>query len=60
MDKLKEIDGNDPYEMENTEWSADMSEWPAVTYPDIVNYLVYTQSAYTLAELKAYVITVFS
>ena len=31
-----------------------MSESPEVTYPDIVNYLVYTQSAYTLAELKAY------
>jgi hypothetical protein len=38
----------DPYEMEKAEWSADMSEWPEVTYPDIVNYLVYTQSAYTL------------
>ena len=54
VDKLKEIDGKDPYEMEKAEWSADMSEWPEVTYPDIVNYLVYTQSAYTLAELKAY------
>jgi hypothetical protein len=48
VDKLKEIDGKDPYEMEKAEWSADMSEWPEVTYPDIVNYLVYTQSAYTL------------
>ena len=31
-----------------------VSEWPEVTYSDIVNYLVYTQSAYTLAELKGY------
>ena len=54
VDKLNEIDGKDPYEMEKAEWSADMSEWPEVTYPDIVHYLVYTQSAYTLAELKAY------
>ena len=28
VDKLKEIDGKDPYEMEKAEWSADMSEWP--------------------------------
>ena len=54
VDKLNEIDGKDAYEMEKAEWSADMSEWPEVTYPYIVHYLVYTQSAYTLAELKAY------
>jgi hypothetical protein len=54
VDKLKAIDGEDPYEVEKSEWSTDMTSWPEVTYPDIVNYLVYTQSAYTLAELKAY------
>ena len=53
-DKLKIIDGKDPYEMDKSEWSGDMSDWPDVAYPDIVNYLVFTQSAYTLAELKAY------
>ena len=37
VDKLIEIDGKDPYEMEKAEWSTDMSEWPEVTYPDIVN-----------------------
>lgn len=40
--------------MGKADWSSNMSEWPDVTYPDIVNYLVYTQSAYSLAELKAY------
>nr|XP_022307471.1 uncharacterized protein LOC111113467 [Crassostrea virginica] len=54
MEKLRPIDDKDPYEMEKSEWTTDMMNWPEVTYPDIVNYLVYTQSAYTLAELKAY------
>ncbi|CAC5403234.1 unnamed protein product [Mytilus coruscus] len=54
LDKLKGIGDKDPYEMQKSEFSADMAHWPEVTYPDIVNYLVYTQSAYTLNELKAY------
>jgi hypothetical protein len=54
VEKLRSIGGKDPYEMEKSEWTADMTHWPDVSYPDIVNYLVYTQSAYTLAELKAY------
>ena len=31
-----------------------MANWPDVTYPDIVNYLVDKQSAYTLKKLKAF------
>lgn len=31
-----------------------IESWPDLCYPDIVNYVVYCQSAYTLAELKAY------
>ena len=52
LEKLQAIDNKDPYEMDG--WSAEMATWPEVSYPDIVNYLVYTQSMYTLAELKAY------
>ena len=33
--------------------SSDYHGLPDITYPDIVNYLVHTQSAYTLAETKA-------
>ncbi|XP_014679849.1 PREDICTED: uncharacterized protein LOC106819776 [Priapulus caudatus] len=54
LNKLKVIAGIDPYEIEKGDWSKDISEWPEVTYPDIVNYLVFNQSAYTLQELKAY------
>ena len=54
MEKIKQINGKDPYEMSKDEWKLDFQDWPDVTYPDIVNYLVYQQSAYTLAELKAF------
>ena len=53
-EKLKKINGNDPYEMEKCEWTADMTNWPEVTCPDIVNYLFFSQSVYTLEELKSY------
>ena len=52
FEKIKEIDDIDPYELEKNEWSSNMTKWPEVIYPDIVNYLVYNLSAYTLAELK--------
>lgn len=55
LDKLKIIDGKDPYEINKAEWNkTDIESWLDICYPDIVNYLVYCQSAYTLAELKAY------
>ena len=54
LDKLKVIQDKDPYKMQKGEWSNDMKTWPEVAYSDIINYLVYMQSAYTLAELKAY------
>jgi len=30
LEKLKDIDGKDPYEMSKDEWSVDMSKWPEV------------------------------
>lgn len=53
-DKLKLIDGIDPYGIRKCDWRADPEGLPDVSYPDIVNYLVHTQSAYTLQDLKAY------
>lgn len=46
--------GRDPYEIPASDWSYDVSLLPDVTYPDIVNYLVFQQSAYTVQQLKAY------
>lgn len=55
LDKLKIIDGKDPYEVNKGEWKkTDIEKWPDLCYPDIVNYLVCSQSVYTLDQLKAY------
>ncbi|XP_041376642.1 uncharacterized protein LOC121389093 [Gigantopelta aegis] len=50
--KLKLIDGNDPYELKN--WSDNVDILPGITYMDIVNYLLFTPSAYTADDLKSY------
>lgn len=52
VEKLKLIGNADPYVLKNL--SSDVSLLPAVTYPDIVNYLVYSPSPYTLDDLKCY------
>lgn len=54
VDKLKEIDSKDPYQMENGEWRTDIELYPNTSYPDIVNYLVNGVSAYSLEQLKGY------
>jgi hypothetical protein len=46
-DKWKIIDKKDLYEMDKSKWSGDMSDWPDVAYPHIVNYLVFTQSVHS-------------
>lgn len=46
--------GVDPYQIDPIALSKDPSLLPAVTYPDIYNYLVHTVSAYTSQELKAF------
>ncbi|WAR08655.1 hypothetical protein MAR_018613, partial [Mya arenaria] len=51
-EKLKLIAGTDPYTLPT--WSPDVKSLPAVTYPDIVNFLVYSPSAYTLDDLNCY------
>uniref|UniRef100_A0ABM0M4D4 Hemicentin-1-like n=1 Tax=Saccoglossus kowalevskii TaxID=10224 RepID=A0ABM0M4D4_SACKO len=52
--KLSTIGGCDPYVVDATKWSADVALLPSVTYPDIVNYLVFNPSPYTLDDLKCY------
>jgi hypothetical protein len=52
--KLKLLDGEDPYEMLPSEFSDDVKLLPKITYPDIVNYLVFSPSPYTSDDLKSY------
>ena len=51
-DKLRLINGEDPYETPKKDWKFDPNSLPAIAYPDIVSYFVYSQSAYTLNDLN--------
>ena len=44
----------DPYSIPSEEWIADMSKWPAITWPDIYSYLIEKPSVYTKDSLCAY------
>ena len=45
---------NDPYTLKKTEFDGDVASWPDVAYIDLVNYLIFSQSAYSKEELKKY------
>ena len=51
--KLSIVGGLDPYEGK-WDWSDDVNLLPAITYPDIVNYLLFTPSPYSSDDLRAY------
>ena len=46
--------GVDPYEMPKQKFSSDHKCLPAITYIDILNYLVNSTCAYTFEELRAF------
>ena len=48
------MQGYDPYQIKKEELSSDISKFPPVTYPDIVNYFLFSLSPLTKEELKAY------
>ena len=52
--KLELVGREDPYKISDSELNLDTAHFLDVTYPDIVNYLVFQTSAYSLEELKAY------
>ena len=39
LDKLRVIDGVDPYTLPSGSWTKDEASSPVVSYPNIVNYL---------------------
>ncbi|KAH3709720.1 uncharacterized protein LOC127857083 [Dreissena polymorpha] len=51
--KLAIVGGVDPYECKE-QWSEDVGILPSVTYPDIVNYLIFTPSRFKIDDLKAW------
>ena len=50
--KLAIIGGEDPYELGIL--SSDEKLMPAIKYPDIVNYLLFTPRPYTSDDMKSY------
>lgn len=52
LEKVTIINNIDPYNIKD--WETDSDKLPAICYGDIVNYLVYGVSAYTLEEFRAY------
>lgn len=54
LSKLKLIEDEDPYEISQSLWSADVKLLPQVSYPDVVNYLVFSPSPYTAQDLKSF------
>ena len=44
----------DPFNIEDKNWSSDVTKLPDIDYPDIWNYLVETPSEFTKDKVKAY------
>jgi len=44
--KLKDINGQDPYEIRKNEWLDDLDSWPSVTYFHVGMYLLFNVQTY--------------
>ncbi|CAK6974348.1 uncharacterized protein LOC114459273 [Scomber scombrus] len=53
-EKLSDINNIDRYELPAAEWDRDLDHLPPCTYMDIVNYLVFGISHYTMQEFKSH------
>ena len=53
-EKLIAIENIDPYLLEKADFSTCVDNLPDITYPDIVNYLVFHPSPYSTEDMKAY------
>ena len=54
LEKLKSIEGQDPYEISRKEWMDDVDCWPDVTYINVGMYLLFAASPYTQEQLMNY------
>ena len=53
-DKIALIGGYNPYSIKKNDRIDDIKMYPGLAYPEIVNYLLFTQSAYTSDEVQNY------
>ena len=54
LDKLRILDGFDPYESDRSQWLDDVDLWPSITHIHLGMYLLYTPSIYTGDDLLNY------
>lgn len=55
LGKLRFICGEDPHKLAPSSWTHnDPAILPSITYPDVVNYLVFSPSPYISEDLKSY------
>lgn len=54
LEKLKDIDAEDPYKIPRNEWIDDVDSWPNVTYIHVGMYLLFKKSPYTEDQLMNY------
>ena len=54
LEKLKDVNGEDPYEFPRNEWTDDVDSWPNVTYIHVGMYLLFSKSPYTEDQLMNY------
>ena len=58
MEKISVLGGIDPYVIESEKFNCNIENFPAVTYPDIVNYLIFGENfpAVTYPDIVNYLI----
>ena len=54
LDKLRMVDKVDSYTLPSGSWSKDEANLVAVSYPDIVNYLIFGKSFYSMDDMKGW------
>lgn len=54
LEKINLIGGIDPYNLTKSQMNTEAKCLPAISYIDIMNYLVNANSAYSMEDLKAY------
>ena len=52
--KISVVEHIDPYTLKKQDWTSDIRYFPSVTYPDVVNCMLFAPSPVTSEELKCY------
>ena len=52
--KISVVENINPYTLKKQDLTSDIRYFPSITYPDIVNYMLFAPSPVTSEELKCY------